>query len=148
MGILSKNQRIHKAYPFSTTPQQNQFSTVERGRKWPTPIRRVSHFCPSQRLFCSAVFHLQNVLTEPLKKSVLNWAGTHIANYCIRNTNQYRLHLVSQRRSPVFFHAFYDIFENLIECHHFYHKTGDFPTEKARKSGWLSCQFRPILPPR
>lgn len=122
-------------------------ATVERGRKWLTPIRRVSHFCPSHRLFCLAVLRLQNVLTEPLKKSVLNWAGTHIANYCIRNTKQYRLHLVSQRLSPVFFYTLYDIFENLIEFHHFYLKMDVFPTGKARKSGWLSCQFRPSLLP-
>jgi len=61
----------------------------------------------------------QNVLTEPLKKPVLNWAGTHIANYCIRITNPYRSCPVSQRHLPVFFHAFYDIFENLIEFYHF-----------------------------
>ena len=95
-------------------------ATVARGRKWPTPTRSVGHFCPSRRLFCSAVFRLQNVLTEPLKKSVLNWAGTHIANYCIGMTNQYRLHSVSQKHSPVFFHAFYDVFENLIKFHHFH----------------------------
>ena len=41
--------------------------------------------------------------------------GYPYANYCIRITNQYRLHPVSQRYPPVFFQAFYDIFENLIE---------------------------------
>ena len=110
-------------------------ATVERGRKWLTPIRRVIHFCPSHRLFCSAVFRLQNVLTEPLRKPVLNWADTHIANYCIRITNPYRSHPVSQRLSPVFFHGFYDVFENLIEYHHFCLKMGSSPTGKARKSG-------------
>ena len=120
-------------------------ATVERDRKWPTPTRSVGHFCTSHRLFCSAVFRLQNILTEPLKKSVLNWAGTHIANYCIRITNPYRSHPVSQRHSPVFFHGFYDVFENLIEFHHFCLKTSGFPTGKTRKYGWLSCQFRPIL---
>ena len=120
-------------------------ATVERGRKRPTPARSVSHFCPSRRLFCSAVLLQQNVLTEPLRIPVLNWAGTHIANYCIRITNPYRLHPVSQRHSPVFFHAFYDFFENLIEYHHFCLKMGSSPTGKARKYGWMSCQFRPIL---
>lgn len=120
-------------------------ATVERGRNWLTPTRSVSQFCPSHRLFCSAVFHLQNVLTEPLKKSVLNWADTHIANCCIRITNPYRLHPVSQKHSPVFFHTFYDIFENLIEFHHFCLNLGVFPTQKARKFELLSCQFRPIL---
>ena len=80
-------------------------------------------FLPLSRLFCSAVLRLQNVLTEPLKKSVLNWAGTHIANYRIRITNPYQSHPVSQKHSPVFFHAFYDIFENLIEFHNFCLKT-------------------------
>ena len=82
----------------------------------------------------------QNVLTEPLEKPMLNWGGYPNANYCIKNTNQYRLHPVSQKRSPVFFHAFYDIFENLIGFHHFYLKMGGFPTEKARKYGWSSCR--------
>ena len=123
-------------------------ATVERGRKRPTPIRRVSHFCPSHRLFCSAVFRLQNVLTEPLRKPVLNWADTHIADYRVWITNQYRSHPVSQRSPPVFFHAFYDIFENLIEFHHFCLKLSVFPTGEARKCGWLSCQFRPILQQR
>ena len=104
-------------------------------------------FLPLSRLFCSAVFRLQNVLTEPLKKSVLNWAGTHIANYCIRITNPYRSHPVSQRLSPVFFHGFYDVFENLIELHYFYLKSVVFPALKAHKFGWLSCQFHPILLP-
>ena len=36
--------------------QNTSFATVERGRKRPTPTRSVSHFCPSHRLFCSAVF--------------------------------------------------------------------------------------------
>ena len=101
------------------TAEQN---SRERGRKRPTPTRSVGHFCPSHRLFCSAVLLQQNVLTEPLKKSVLNWADTHIANYCIRITNPYRLYPVSQRYPLVFFHAFYDIFENLIEFRHFYLK--------------------------
>ena len=43
-------------------------ATVERGKKWLTPIMRVSHFLPLSRLFCSAVLLQQNVLTEPLKK--------------------------------------------------------------------------------
>jgi len=46
-------------------------------------------FLPLLRLFCSAVLLQQNILTEPLKKTVLNWADTHIANYCIRITNPY-----------------------------------------------------------
>ena len=116
-------------------------ATVERGRKRPIPARSVGHFCPSHRLFCSAVFHLQNVLTEPLKKTVLNWADTHIANYCIKIANPHQLYPVSQRRSPVFFHAFYDIFENLIEFHHFYLKTDIFQTGKACKFEWLSYRF-------
>ena len=33
---------------------------------------------PSHRLFCSAVLLQQNVLTEPLKNPVLNWADTHM----------------------------------------------------------------------
>jgi len=56
--------------------QNTSFASVERGRKRPTPIRRVSHFCPLTRLFCSVTLLPQNVLTEPLKKPVLNWAGT------------------------------------------------------------------------
>ena len=75
-------------------------------------------FLPLSATVLFGNFPPQNVLTEPLKNPVLNWAGTHIANYCIRITNPYRLHPVSQRHSPVFFHAFYDIFENLIELHH------------------------------
>ena len=122
-------------------------ATVERGRKRPTSARSVSHFCPSRRLFCSAVLLQQNVLTEPLKKSVLNWAGTHIANYCIRITNPCRSHPVSQRHSPVFFHGFYNVFENLIESHHFYLKMDGFPTGRARKYGSLYCYFYPNLPP-
>ena len=77
-------------------------------------------FLPLSRLFCSAVFRLQNVLTEPLKKSVLNWADTHmrmtakgiqISTDCI---------LFHRSTPPVFFHTFYDIFENLIGLYHFY----------------------------
>ena len=123
---MSVQHRVCSVYGHSESYyslQSTSFATVERGRKWLTPIRRVSHFCPSHRLFCSATLLPQNVLTEPLKKSVLNWAGTHIANYCIRITNPYRSHPVSQRLSPVFFHGFYDVFENLIEFHHFCLKT-------------------------
>ena len=46
------------------------------------------------------------------------------------------------------FYAFYDILENLIGFHHFGWNSSDFPTGKARKSGWLYFQFRPILPPQ
>ncbi len=35
-------------------------------------------FLPLSRLFCSVVLHLQNILTEPLEKTVLDWAGTHM----------------------------------------------------------------------
>ena len=116
--------------------------------KWLTPIRRVSHFCPSHRLFYSTTLLPQNVLTEPLKKPVLNRAGTPIANYPTRITNQYRLHPVSQSLTRVFFYTFYDIFKNLIGFHHFDWKLGNSPTGKARKYGSLYCQFRPNLPQR
>ena len=55
----------------------------------------------------------------PQKNGVKLGGYTH-ANYCIWNTNQYRLHPVSQRYPPVFFHTLYDIFKNLIEFHHFH----------------------------
>ena len=79
--------------------------TVERGRKWLTPIRRVSHFYPSHRLFCSAVLLQQNVLTEPLEKSVLNWADTHmqITAYGIRISTDY---ILFHRATPGIFPGF------------------------------------------
>ena len=63
------------------------------GQEMADTCKGVSHFCPSHRLFCSAVFRLQNVLTEPLKKSVLNWVDTHmrIAAYGIRISTDYIL---------------------------------------------------------
>ena len=95
------------------------FSDCGEGQETADTYKACQPFLPLSRLFCSAVLRLQNVLTEPLKKSVLNWAGTHIANYCIRITNPYRSHPVSQSYPPVFFHTLYDIFENLIGFHHF-----------------------------
>ena len=74
--------------------------------------------------------------------------GYPSANYCIRITKPYRLHPVSQSHTSVFFHTLYGIFENLIAFHHFDWKSGDFPTEIARKYGSLCCNFCFILPPR
>lgn len=44
--------------------------------------------------------------------------GYPYANYCIRFTNPYH-YILFHRDPPVYFHAFYDIFENFIELHHF-----------------------------
>ena len=54
------------------------------------------------------------------QKTGVRLGGAPSANYCIKLTNPYRLHPVSQRYPTVFFYAFYDIFENLTELHHFY----------------------------
>ena len=47
-------------------------ATVKEGQEMADPYKACQPFLPLSRLFCSAVFHLQNVLTEPLKKPVLN----------------------------------------------------------------------------
>ena len=73
----------------SITTVQHNMATVERGRKRPTPVRRVSHFCPSHRLFCSAVLRLQNVLTEPLKKQTRFGGGYPNVNHSTSITQQY-----------------------------------------------------------
>ena len=102
-------------------PPETVYSDCGEGQEMADTYKECRPFLPPLTTVLFGRFRKQqNVLTEPLKKSVLNWAGTHIANYCIRITNPYRSHPVSQRHSPVFFHAFYDIFENLIESHHFY----------------------------
>lgn len=90
-------------------------------------------------------FPLAKCPHRPPQKTGVKLGGYPNANHRIRITNQYRSHPVSQRLSPVFFHGFYGVFENLIEYHHFCLKMGSSPTGKARKYGWMSCQFRPIL---
>ena len=89
-------------------------ATVERGRKRPTPARSVSHFCPSRRLFCSAVLLQQNVLTEPLK----SWHGIQPFTQLLITThtlqsNTYYIRLCFA--PPPLFRSFYGILENLIE---------------------------------
>ena len=76
-------------------PEERQQCVCGQGQETADTYKECRPFLPLSRLFCSVVLLQQNVLTEPLKKPVLNWAGTHIANYCIRITNPYRLHPVS-----------------------------------------------------
>lgn len=67
-GVCSVNEHSESHYNLQNT----SFAAVERDKKQLTPTKRVSRFLPLSRLFCTAVFHLQNILTEPLKKSMLN----------------------------------------------------------------------------
>ena len=108
----------NKTHRNQRSQKNTKTTTVERGRKRLTPIRRVSHFCPSQRLFCSAVFHLQNVLTEPIKKTVLNWADTHMqftAQELQIRTDYILFHRGIPRSFSMLSMAF---FENLIGFHY------------------------------
>ena len=54
------------------------YSDCGEGQETADTYKACQPFLPLSRLFCSAVLLQQNVLTEPLRKSVLNWAGTHI----------------------------------------------------------------------
>ena len=60
-------------YSLVKTSQKHHCCDCIRGAGNGRHLQRVSAILsPSHRLFCSAVFLLQNVLTEPLKKSMLN----------------------------------------------------------------------------
>ena len=95
-------------------------SDCGEGQETADTCKACQPFLPLSRLFCSAVLPQQNVLTEPLEKSVLNWARTHmrIAAYGILISTD---HILFHRGTPrYFFHGFYDVFKNLIEFHLFY----------------------------
>ena len=48
------------------------FHDCGEGQETADTYKACQPFLPLSRLFCSVVFRLQNVLTEPLKKPVLN----------------------------------------------------------------------------
>ena len=131
-----QQQRIH-----NSTPQYD----CGEGQEMADTYKACQPFLPLSSTVLFGRFAAAKCPHRTPQKNGVKLGGYPSANYCIRITNPYRSHPVSQRHSPVFFYTLYDIFENLIEFHHFYIKTSGFPTGKARKSGWLSCQFRPIL---
>ena len=58
-------------------PEERQQCVCGEGQETADTYKECRPFLPLSRLFCSVVLLQQNVLTEPLKKPVLNWADTH-----------------------------------------------------------------------
>jgi len=75
--MTTKNQFIIYTITQGQPQKTPQYDCGE-GQEMADTYKACQPFLPLSRLFCSANFQQQNVLTEPLKKSVLNWAGTLI----------------------------------------------------------------------
>ena len=62
---------------YQISSEEKQQRDCGEGQKTADTYKECRPFLPLSRLFCSVVLLQQNVLTEPLKKPVLNWADTH-----------------------------------------------------------------------
>ena len=81
----------------SITTVQHNMATVERGRKRPTPTKSVGHFKPLSSTVLFGRFATAKCPHRTPQKTSVKLGGYPYANDCKRNTNQYRLHPVSQR---------------------------------------------------